>query len=246
MNDRRTCIGEPVSWLRLERYKAGELDAKLAGEIAKHLEACPVCAECMRQIEADEATPLPSLELPERKAPAKESTGKVIPFARARGRFGVILGGLAVAAAAMLGVGRGGFLGTNTVDRPSSPRVKGGDVVFSLVRDDGVRIDDSAGVFRDGDRFKVVVTCPPTLHASFDVVVFDDGGASFPLALVPSLACGNEIPVPGAFRLTGSTEETVCVVWNVASGAEARVTPRTEADLGRDARCKRLRSVARP
>jgi hypothetical protein len=93
-------------------------------------------------------------------------------------------------------------------------RVKGGAVAFSLVRDDGERLEGPAGVYRDGDRFKAIVTCPPGGGVAFDVVVREGGRESFPLPPAVDLACGNEVPLPGAFQLTGSAEQTVCLIWN--------------------------------
>ena len=39
------CIGEPVSWLRLERFALGAADPA----IASHVAACPACRHCLDQ-----------------------------------------------------------------------------------------------------------------------------------------------------------------------------------------------------
>jgi anti-sigma factor RsiW len=44
-----TCIGEPVSWLRLEQLALGELPAPAADAVHAHLGACAVCAACLDQ-----------------------------------------------------------------------------------------------------------------------------------------------------------------------------------------------------
>jgi hypothetical protein len=115
--------------------------------------------------------------------------------------------------------------------------VKGDAVAFSLVRDDDERIDDATGVFHDGDRFKAVVTCPPPLGATFDLVVYDVAGSSFPLTR-EHVACGNSVPLPGAFRLSGSGEETVCLTWGMERD-------RLRAGPPAQALCKHL-SASRP
>ncbi|MCB9559996.1 MAG: zf-HC2 domain-containing protein [Kofleriaceae bacterium] len=55
-----TCVSEPVSWLRLERYALGELPGPLAREVAAHLAGCPACRACLDRIERDEVA-LPAL-----------------------------------------------------------------------------------------------------------------------------------------------------------------------------------------
>lgn len=62
---------------------------------------------------------------------------------------------------------------------------------------------------RSGDRYKVVVTCGEGWLAG-EVVVRQAGVAYRPLAPV-DVRCGNRVPVPGAFRITGSEAVEVCV-----------------------------------
>jgi len=227
-------MGEPVSWLRLERYHLGELGPAERAEIAEHLAACEACRGCLARIELDDAVALPPLP-----APRPESV------AASRWRRGAAaFGALALAAAALLGLGRGWRGGTEVATGTGGGvRVKGDAVGFALVRDDGAWIDEAGGAFRDGDRFKAVVSCPPGLEATFDLVVLDASGASFPLAPA-QLACGNGVPLPGAFRLTGRADETVCLVWSEGAGPdrEALAASGVGAVAGRAA-CKRLRSL---
>lgn len=199
------CIGQPVSWLRLELYQLGEIAETERASIATHLAACPACAACFASIEREGAVALPPLPVAR-----KVQTGSVASYARL-GALGA--GALALAAGVLLGVGAAWRHG-DAFDPGSAARVKGDVVAFSLVRDDDERIDDARGVFKDGDRFKAVVTCPPSMGLAFDVVVYDASGASFPLARA-RLACGNNVPLPGAFRLSGSSEETVCLTWGM-------------------------------
>jgi len=228
------CIDQPVSWLRLERYRLGEVDGAERASMAAHLARCPACAACVEIIDQEEAVALPPLPSA-RKAPARGRRW----FDHRLAVFGTS-GALALAAVLLvLGERRG-----SVVDPGPVARVKGDAVAFSLVRDDDQRIDDARGVFRDGDRFKAVVTCPRSfdkaLDETFDLVVYDADGASFPLALA-HVACGNEVPLPGAFRLSGAHEETVCLAWGRDRG-QLRAGPPADRAL-----CKRLTPApARP
>jgi len=53
------CIGEPISWLRLESFALGAPDPA----IATHVAACPACRQCLDHIRGDSVA-LPPLELP--------------------------------------------------------------------------------------------------------------------------------------------------------------------------------------
>jgi len=186
-----TCIGEPVSWPRLERFA---LDARDA-EVAAHLAACPACAHCLDGLRTD-VVALPPLVIPQ----------------RAPRRLRWIAPAMAFAAAAMILV----VLvrrGDGPERESSSVRVKGiGFVTLGLVRDrDGVVRDDVA-TFAAGDRWKIVVTCPPSASGAvwIDAAVFDAASVDYPLAPT-ELACGNRVIVPGAFTITGARANLVCV-----------------------------------
>jgi hypothetical protein len=228
------CAGTPVSWLALERYHLGEMREAERAPIASHLAACPACAACLARIEEDDAVPLKPL--------TAQTAGRVVPHRRRRG--GAILatvGGLALAAAALLGVGRAWRTGGE-----GESRVKGGDVAFTLVRDDDARIADASGVFRDGDRFKALVTCPPGKDLAFDLVVDDAQGKSFPITPASGFACGNDVPLPGAFRLSGSDAETVCLLWNEGAPPDRSVLGTGRAVAGDHAVCKTLAPAPGP
>lgn len=191
-----TCIGEPVSWLRLERLALAELDAATATTVRAHLDACAACAGAFARI-ADDARPLPRL-------PASDATAR--PWWR---RWRVALGGVALAAgaAAALVVLRPATVASPP---PGGVRVKGaGVVVVRLVRErDGVIAFDPDDV-READRWKVELTCAPGGAAWVDVAVVQGREVAFPLA-PQEVACGNAVAVPGAFRITDGAAE-VCV-----------------------------------
>ena len=151
-----------------------------------------------------------------------------------------VVTGLALAAAAILWIGPFSKVETNEpVATNTGNRIKGGDAMFSLARDDDEMIGDASGIYRDGDRFKALITCPADLDASWDLVVFERGEASFPLASASRLPCGNAVPLEGAFRLTGAEAMTVCVVWGEAID-RAKVARDGEHALGEHAQCKLL------
>jgi hypothetical protein len=234
------CTGEPISWLRLERYHLGELGPEERSRIDQHLATCPACKACLERIEGDDAVALPPL-------PAPMPVRRVVRMRRPV-LIGAVVATLAAAAAVVLAM-RGSQPTDGERVAFQGARVKGDGIAFSLVRDDGMRVDGAEGIYRDGDRFKAIVTCAPGAAGAFDVVVYDSSGASFPLDPSVGLACGNDVPLPGAFRLTGTGDETVCLVWN-AGGSVDRTTLSSAAGLdaasgqGGVVLCKRL-SVAR-
>lgn len=185
------CIGEPVSWLRLERHALAPDPA-----IAQHLDACEACRACMHEITAD-VVALPPLRVPV-TAPPKRKWWVIPSFAFA-----------AAAAAAIL------LVILRPAKRPDNVVAwKGGELVLGLVRERAGAITDDPTTFRAGDRFKVVITCPPGEMAEVTVEVFEIGGYSAapdrPLAPA-QLACGNRIALPGAFSLTGTNPNRICV-----------------------------------
>jgi hypothetical protein len=232
------CSGEPISWLRLERYHLDEVDGAERVRVADHVAACATCAACLASLTADDAVALPAL--PE---PAKGAAKPGIRRALARGVF-VFGGGLALAALALLGLGNAWRSG-RLPSPHAAPGVKGDAVAFSLVRDDDERIVEAGGLYRDGDRFKAIVTCPPGASFTFDLVVFDAQGAGFPLSPASGFVCGNDVPLPGAFRLTGNGEEAVCVVWTEDGSPDRSMLARANdgAGLGERALCKTLTAL---
>jgi hypothetical protein len=195
------CIGEPVSWPRLERFaQGGGADRAVHDHVAR----CAACARCLDQIRGD-LVALPPLAVPAPRPP------------RARRRWLPPAMALAAAAAVALVVWRGRD-GTPGEDAPREDvaRVKGvGEVVLGVVRERGGVIRHDARTYAPGDRWKVVVTCPPAASAWVDVAVHDAGQVDHPLAPA-RIGCGNRVLVPGAFSITGDRANRVCV--RVAAG----------------------------
>jgi hypothetical protein len=224
------CISTPVSWLRLEQYALGELEAART-EIGDHVAACPACAACLARIEAEAKAELPALPSPGPRA---------VQRARFSRRSFVAIGsGLALAAAALLALGRW-TPGPDTHGDGDGVGIKGDAIAFTLVRDDEAIFAEAGGTFRGGDRFKALVTCPPGARAHFDLVVYDGSGASFPLAAAEALACGNQVPLPGAFRVTGAESVRVCLVWSDPPLDRAELARLSSDEASKRGACKLL------
>lgn len=191
------CIGEPISWLRLETYASGRKDSA----ISEHVAACPACKLCLEEIRSD-IVALPPLAMPATK-PARTWWKLLVPaFA------------LAAAAVIAIVVFRG-----RTDEAPARENVvaiKGvGDVVLGTVRERGGVIREDMRSFAEGDRWKLVVTCPPSATGAMlaiDVTVVEVAGSTtIDRPLVPArIACGNRVVLPGAFSLSGPRANRVC------------------------------------
>ncbi|NVB85577.1 MAG: hypothetical protein HOV81_44850 [Kofleriaceae bacterium] len=209
------CIGEPISWLRLERFALAGTDA----QIRDHVAACPACKQCLDDIQRDVVAlpPLPAI------APRRRWWTLALPIA----------GALAAAAIALV------IIRPRAPARENIAHVKGlGEVVVDVVRERGGTFREDVRTFAAGDRWKVVVTCALAKTAWLDVGVVEDGARSADYPLAPAqIACGNRVVIPGAFRLTGDKPNRVCV--HVATAATARPTALAPGDP--DVACVTLR-----
>lgn len=193
------CTGQPISWLRLERYALGELPDPERRDVASHLASCPTCRACSEQIWKAAAPELPPL--PRRIAPAPKRA------ARSRNTSTVwpIWAALASAAAAILL-----FLQGPGLEPPSRRHVKGGDFALEIVRVDAATQLQQPTHFAPGDRFKALVTCPPNWRGVAGVSVHQAGKTYLPLPVASLERCGNREPLPGAFVIDGSARALVC------------------------------------
>ncbi len=191
------CTAQPISWLKLEQYRLGELSADEMRRVEAHLKECEVCRASLESIRQDEAVPKP---LPE--------VTRKVPWLR-----WVTAGAALAAAAALLLVLLVADWKRALPDVPGSKiAFKGGELSISLVRERQGRILHDPESFAPGDRFKLQVTCPPSEEIFWNVVVFQDDGSSFPYVPEEPLKCGNRVPLPGAFSITGKSAAIVCLV----------------------------------
>lgn len=201
------CVGEPISWLRLEGFALGAPDPG----IASHIAACATCRGCLDHIRAD-VVALPALEPAVR--PVRRRRWMTPAFAA--------VGAAVLAAIAVIIVRDPAAGGPEALDaKLGAVAVKGvGEVTLELVRDRAGEIRHDASRYARGDRWKVVVTCPPAGAAWVEVSVSDGATTDHPLAPA-QLVCGNRVVVPGAFSITGLGTNRVCASVAAAAGAPA-------------------------
>jgi hypothetical protein len=198
------CIGEPISWLELERFALGELAPAASDRVQRHLTGCLLCARCLADIRGPaQAAALPPL--PARRPP-RPDRAPVRP--RWRRRWWTLTGAVAAAAATWLAV---------PALRPSGTQPKGIDVALTLVRERQGNVHEEPTGYLPEDRFKALVTCPPGRELAWALVLFQEGSPAAPVASGTNLICANRVPLPGAFRLTGTTRTAVCFVGLIGS-----------------------------
>jgi hypothetical protein len=181
----------------------GELSPEDAVLVERALATSPETRACLEQIRK----PIALRPLPD--TPSRKGRPTLVSALRARWPLLSLAATLAGIALLVWVRARPG----QVVFPARSVRVKGGDVVLALVRERVGAIDTAPSTFAEGDRFKVLLTCPPDFDGSFDVAVLQEGTASFPFPAPASVSCGNAVPLLGAFTLTGSASATVCVTW---------------------------------
>jgi hypothetical protein len=189
------CVGTPVSWLRLEQLELGQLAEPERVAIAAHIDGCAACRDCRDQL---------------RSAPAVALRPLVVPPPRPRWRW-LALGTTGFAAAAAIAMAIVWILRGGAPGGLPGPRVavKGGEIAIHLVRESGGSTALEPTEYLPGDRFKVRVTCPPGRRAAA-VTVYQSGRVYRPLAEA-TIACGNDVGIPGAFRLDGDQPARVCL-----------------------------------
>ncbi|HEY6878915.1 MAG TPA: hypothetical protein VI299_12885 [Polyangiales bacterium] len=203
---------EPVSWLMLERYALGELSPDERAQVEQRLAMSDADRACLASILADD-TVLPPLPTP-------------LPRRKRAWWIGAAL----AAAAALAFIVPAARVPSH---RRSDEGLKGGEVAITLFSE---RTGNGPEVFRDGDRFKLMVTCPVSLAPRLSVLMFQDGRRYQPLARPEHFACGNQVPWPGAFSLDGEGDVDVCLSW-----AESTQRARSAGELAPEVTCVRLR-----
>jgi hypothetical protein len=204
------CIGEPISWLRLETFALGAPDA----QVDEHVAACPACRGCLEALRAD-AVALPALAIPTAVKNAQRAWWKTAAPVLAAAAAAVIIFIVARPPG-------------NNVAHENLVSVKGvGTVVLGTVRERGGAITEDARTFAPGDRWKLVLTCPPAGTVHTDVTVFEvTPRPQIDRPLAPAtIACGNRVVLPGAFTITGSRTNRVCVAFDGAAQACVTINP---------------------
>lgn len=271
-----TCVGTPVSWLRLERLALGELSGEEERVIRAHLRECVACRTCADECAAPVA--LLPLGLTPAHAPTAARRGpedaptrldaarppavvvshpRIHP--RARWALPLTLGVAAAAALALV------FARPEPVDEPvrgitrvvpSDPpaeTVGASDAAaprdvpsLVLLREREGSVVEDPHAFLVSDRFAIQLTCRPGQEGQQRVAVYQGGEWSLPLT-DESARCGNRVRVPGAFRLTEASPADICVLWGETARKAATASSELEAPSAlTEATCRRVEPVVSP
>jgi hypothetical protein len=220
---------EPLSWLLLERYALGEVSAEERTLVEARLAVSAEDRACLAAIRADdsELPSLPTLSSADRPKPVVSARKKRSPL--------FALSAVMAVAAALFMMFRPHDL-QQAVHERGDTRVKGGDdIALTLVSDSQ---PGSPRTFSPGERFKLLVSCPPTLRVPLLPLVFQAGQRFEPLPRAETFACGNREPWPGAFTLDGKAPALVCIAFT-----QAAMHARTAKELGSGAVCATLEPV---
>ena len=229
------CTGEPLSWLRLERYRLGELSGPERDAVAAHLEACPACAACLAV--ANQKITLAPLPLPEPPSLVSRIRRGLVGQSPAGAGLRVAF---ALAALALLVLPGGkSNQGARLASRTGSG-IKGGEPAVALVRERSGIVEHGATTFAPEDRWKVLVTCPKEQVLFWDLAVVEGERVTFPLSPSSPIACGNHVPLPGAFRLAADHLVEVCLVLGDDPLDRLTLSAKDAKSLTRGATCATL------
>ena len=227
-----SCGETPISWFQFDRRLAGELSGSEEERIERHLSSCPACRACWDEVQTTS-----------RQLPALQTTAPESRMHRLRKWLGpATLVPIAAVAILLLVINRStpGELNGEPVNI-----LKGGDLTFSLLRDHRGDVAADPDHFVSGDRFRVLVTCPPDQGRAWDVVVYQDGEAFFPFEADQRLQCGNEVALPGAFRVTGDSAVEVCLVLADPMPSREQLAQTSSLDLQETEVCRTLSPAGR-
>lgn len=202
------CIGGPLSWLTLDQYLLGELSDEETRDVSLHLEHCPLCRACLSEARRVDEAPLPALVFPERRSTCLRWFS-ALKAPRTRPLWAALASAAAALLVAMLALHDPGPEADGPGRRAS---FKGGEAVLTLIRERSGQIRQDPEAFAPGDRFKVLITCPPPWEPRYEVIVLQGGEATYPLEQGRRLVCQNREPLPGAFTLDGQDPALVCVL----------------------------------
>ena len=229
-----------ISWLALERYFLGELEQGEKAQVELALETSGDLRQCLEWIRSDVGRPLRPLPNVSTAPAHSNRAHRVDGWWRRdtwRGALALTAGVLAVV---------GGWNVWNRAAVHPGERLKGDQLSVQLVRHSGGTVAEDASVFAEGDLFKVRVTCSHAGAVSRQVSVFQGGEIFFPLPSEEPLHCGNQVLLPGAFRLTGAAPAIVCVGLDGDVVPPERLLKEGIAALPATASCTHVRPLPHP
>lgn len=194
--------GEPISWLEFEQYILGELSNEKRKSVDAHLKSCASCRDLLEIInrekrELKDIAPLKDTARASRRRPLR-----LVPA-------------IGLAAAAMVATI---YFIASPIMMTDAPRqafeitAKGSETTIVIIRERDGKTLENPKHYKEGDRLSVLLTCPFEQPVYWEVAVFQGGETYFPINGNELITCGNRVPLPGAFQLTGQEPATVCVL----------------------------------
>jgi hypothetical protein len=225
------CIDTPISWFQLDRRATGELGPVEDKRIENHLQQCDACRAGWHEIQTAtrELRPLPT--------PSSPSASFLERWKRWLWPAVLVPALAAIVLFVVIGRQQPG-----EVDRfhGSDGLVKGGDTTLSLLREHEGDVATDPSVYVSGDRFRLLVSCASPTSSAWDVVAYQDGQAFFPFDPGQSIGCGNEVAIPGAFRVTGTSPVTICLLLGKPLPERSWLATSAPGDLNEDAACRQV------
>jgi hypothetical protein len=206
----------------LERYALGELSGPERAAVEARLRVSEQDRACLASIleDASALPPLPTVRRLPKRFPH--------PVAWSKRTWAALS---LAAAACLIAIGDWRGAPESPAALSSRARTKGGELAIRLVSERG---SFDPVHFAPGERLKVLVTCPPEMHALLRLVIFQAGQRFEPLPAA-RLQCGNAVPWPGAFSLDDRRSATICI-----TSEESDHSARGAEELGPGAACAEL------
>ncbi len=227
-----SCIDTPISWFLLDKCLSGELEALEEKRVEHHLENCHACLASWDEVQTT-TRELRPLVVPESESLAERLRRWLWPAALVPALAMLVL-------FVVIGRQQTSELGTS---QGQGGVVKGGNSAFSLLREHHGDVTADPTVYMSGDRFRMLVSCAPPQSPAWDVVVYQDDEAYFPFAANQTIECGNEVAIPGAFRITGSSPVTVCLLMGESPPTRDWLATSSPEDLSDNVVCQQVSPV---
>ncbi len=226
-----TCIDTPISWFKLDKRVTGQLDPVEDARIENHLQQCYACRSSWDDVQTT------TRELRPLVTPSSPPESIIERLRRWLWPAALVPALAAIVIVVLIGRQRPGDVGTL---QGAGGLIKGGKPTLSLLREHRGDVATDPAVYVSGDRFRILVSCDSPTTSEWDVVVYQDGEAYFPFDSGQTMACGNETAIPGAFRVTGSSPVTICLVLGQPLPLRNSLEASSPEDLNENAICQQV------
>jgi hypothetical protein len=197
------CVSEPISWLLLEQHRLSDLPEAVRQEVQQHLDVCAACKANLAHLDTDTR-----LLRPLSVSASSKPRMKFLNL----GWAAAVSAALIIAAIFLLVLKGGPDKAKQYSIPPSRIEFKGGELAMMLARERDGEVKENPTRFAEEDTFRLFVTHPFHGETKWDVVVWQGNEVYFPFPKRQPIPAGNLVPVPLAFRLTGSTSATICLM----------------------------------